>query len=138
MEENGRHINSEARRGGGQPMVKSWLGSFDALLREADRTWGDGWHPCPPRANDLDLLKVTSELEANQSLSQLEAEGVRAGIVDRDIRWLSQLATPDGKWLESWELISGWEWVRALATALGMWQPSRENAAAPLAGRLGK
>ena len=45
LEENGGHIRSEARREGGQPMAKSWLGSFDALLRDADRRgMMDGTH----------------------------------------------------------------------------------------------
>jgi hypothetical protein len=104
--------------GGGQMMVKSWMGSFDTLLREADMKWDDGWQPRPLREGDVDLLMETSKMETDEKLSAEEAALIRDGIIERDVRWLSQLTNSEGKHIERWDRVGGWEWVAQLATAM--------------------
>ena len=118
VEDNGAHIDKEARRGGGAPIVKSWLGSFDCLMREAEQAWDDGWTPRKHRDNDTHLLQLISKLEEEETLDGQVADRVREGVVACDIRWLSQLADATGERIYRWDRVKGWEWVSTLMEAL--------------------
>ena len=96
-------------------ICKSWMGTFDELLRHEGGTWRDGWSPLPKRVNDTPLLAIAAGME-----DPAAAESVRKGADICDVQWLSDLADASGTHLFRWDRVGAtWKWVHTLATALG-------------------
>ena len=96
-------------------ICKSWMGTFDELLRHEGGTWRDGWSPLPKRVNDTPLLAIAAGME-----DPAAAESVRKGADICDVQWLSDLADASGTYLFRWDRVGAtWKWVHTLATALG-------------------
>ena len=87
---------------------KTWLGTFDDLLRQEEVEWVDGWIPEPPRINDQHIFEITHHAQASGSLTKEGATEIRLGADKCDTYWLSQLTDEEGRWVPGWHRIKEW------------------------------
>ena len=93
---------------------KSWIADFDSLLSHLHVQWDDGWRPAPLREGDILLLEAMNRALSEEAISWDEACAVRTGLIQGDVRWLSQLALGDGFTVPPIYRAQGWEWTHTL------------------------
>ena len=94
---------------------KSWLGTFDELLRHEGGASRDGWSPPRKRANDVTIFALAA------AMVDLDAAAkTREGAEKCDALWLSDLVDASGQFVFLWNSVNpAWKWVEVLATYLG-------------------
>jgi hypothetical protein len=93
---------------------KSWMGSFDDLLRREGVEWEDGWALDPPRQGDVHIHELAHQAQAGGSISETGANAIRDGAEARDMYWLSQLVDEGGTRAPGWHKAKEWAWVEPL------------------------